>query len=101
MICRTNSNIPLPELYFKKSRYNHLSYLPKDFQIKLKPIIITASEILSNKRISERENQEENSSNKRKRKISTNNQQKKRKSSQSIVTNEDKHSSKKKKPFKN
>ena len=49
MICRANSNVPLPEKYFKKSRYNHLSYLPKDFQIKLKPI--TISETLSNKRI--------------------------------------------------
>ena len=41
MICRASSNVPLPEMYFKKSRYNHLSYLPKDFKIKLKPITTT------------------------------------------------------------
>ncbi|UJR26497.1 hypothetical protein I4U23_007824 [Adineta vaga] len=38
MICRASSNVPLPEMYFKKIRYNHISYLPKDFKIKLKPI---------------------------------------------------------------
>ena len=41
MICRASSNVPLPEMYFKKIRYNHLSYLPKDFKIKLKPITTT------------------------------------------------------------
>ena len=41
MICRASSNVPLPEIYFKKIRYNHLSYLPKDFKIKLKPIMTT------------------------------------------------------------
>jgi hypothetical protein len=41
MICRASSNVPLPEMYFKKVRYNHLSYLPKDFKIKLKPITTT------------------------------------------------------------
>ena len=41
MICRASSNVPLPEMYFKKGRYNHLSYLPKDFKIKLKPITTT------------------------------------------------------------
>jgi len=69
MICRANSNVSLPEKYFKKSRYNHLSYLPKDFQIKLQPIKI--SEILSNKkRISENnedDNKEQNSPNKKKK----------------------------------
>jgi hypothetical protein len=69
MICRANSNVSLPEKYFKKSRYNHLSYLPKDFQIKLKPIKI--SEILSNKinkkRIHENDNKEQNSPNKKKK----------------------------------
>jgi hypothetical protein len=51
MICRASSNVPLPELYFKKTRYNHLSSLPKDFQIKLKPIsTTTVSETLPNKR---------------------------------------------------
>ena len=69
MICRANSNVPLPEKYFKKSRYNHLSYLPKDFQIKLKPIII--NQTLSNKRISENDeddNKEQKSPNKKLRK---------------------------------
>jgi len=73
MICRANSNVSLPEKYFKKSRYNHLSYLPKDFQIKLKPIKI--SETLSNKinnkkRINEKnedDNKEQNSPNKKKK----------------------------------
>ncbi|CAF4843647.1 unnamed protein product [Rotaria sp. Silwood1] len=41
MICRASSNVPLPDMYFKKTRYNHFSYLPKDFKIKLKPITIT------------------------------------------------------------
>ena len=41
MICRASSNVPLPETYFKKIRYNHFSYLPKDFKIKLKPITTT------------------------------------------------------------
>ncbi|CAF0813583.1 unnamed protein product [Rotaria sordida] len=41
MICRASSNVPLSDIYFKKTRYNHLSYLPKDFKIKLKPITIT------------------------------------------------------------
>jgi len=41
MICRASSNVPLPEVYFKKTRYNHFSYLPKDFKIKLKPITTT------------------------------------------------------------
>ena len=41
MICRASSHVPLPELYFKKARYNHFSYLPKDFKIKLKPITST------------------------------------------------------------
>lgn len=41
MICRASSNVPLPDTYFKKIRYNHLSYLPKDFKIKLKPITTT------------------------------------------------------------
>ena len=41
MICRASSNVPLPEIYFKKTRYNHFSYLPKDFKIKLKPITTT------------------------------------------------------------
>lgn len=52
MICRASSNVPLPEMYFKKARYNHLSYLPKDFQIKLKPITTTTttSDTLTNKR---------------------------------------------------
>ncbi|CAF1248008.1 unnamed protein product [Adineta steineri] len=43
MICRASSNVPLPDLYFKKIRYNHFSYLPKDFKIKLKPIAITST----------------------------------------------------------
>ena len=51
MICRASSNVPLPEMYFKKTRYNHLSSLPKDFQIKLKPIsTTTVSETVPNKR---------------------------------------------------
>jgi hypothetical protein len=70
MICRANSNVSLPEKYFKKSRYNHLSYLPKDFQIKLKPIII--NQTLSNKRI--RENDEDDN---KKRKIDTKSSKKK------------------------
>jgi len=107
MMCRANSNVPLPEMYFKKSRYNHLSYLPKDFQIKLKPI--TVSETLSNKRMiinnsettiitttttsnNEDDNKEQKSP-KKKRKISNNKKQKKRKE------NEEKSSSKKKKDF--
>ena len=51
MICRANSNVPLPDTYFKKGRYNHLSYLPKDFQIKLKPITTTTTATTENKRI--------------------------------------------------
>ncbi|CAF1011370.1 unnamed protein product [Adineta ricciae] len=43
MICRASSNVPLPEMYFKKIRYNHVSYLPKDFKIKLKPITTTTT----------------------------------------------------------
>ena len=35
MMCRASSNVPLPKMYFKKTRYNHLSSLPKDFHIKL------------------------------------------------------------------
>ncbi|CAF2251412.1 unnamed protein product [Rotaria magnacalcarata] len=51
MICRASSNVPLPEMYFKKARYNHLSYLPKDFKIKLKPITTTTvSDTLASKR---------------------------------------------------
>ena len=51
MMCRASSNVPLPKMYFKKTRYNHLSYLPKDFQIKLKPITTTTvSDTLTNKR---------------------------------------------------
>ena len=41
MICTASSNVPLPDTYFKKIRYNHFSYLPKDFKIKLKPITTT------------------------------------------------------------
>ena len=41
MICRANSNVPLSEMYFKKIRYNAVSYLPKDFKLKLKPMTIT------------------------------------------------------------
>jgi hypothetical protein len=41
MICRASSNVPLPDTYFKKIRYNNFSYLPKDFKIKLKPITTT------------------------------------------------------------
>ena len=121
MICRANSNVPLPEMYFKKGRYNHLSYLPKDFQIKLKPISTTTTvsdnkrmemnnttTVISNrKRVSERENgnenhedeEEEEEDNKeqkspnKKRKTSVNNKQKKRKRSQSIVENEEKNTS--------
>ena len=47
MICRASSHVPLPELYFKKARYNHFSYLPKDFKIKLKPITSTTVTDLS------------------------------------------------------
>ncbi|CAF0795178.1 unnamed protein product [Adineta steineri] len=51
MMCRASSTVPLPEMYFKKARYNHLSYLPKDFKIKLKPITTTTvSDTLTNKR---------------------------------------------------
>jgi hypothetical protein len=51
MMCRASSNVPLPEMYFKKTRYNHVSYLPKDFKIKLKPITTTTvSDTLTNKR---------------------------------------------------
>jgi len=51
MMCRASSNVPLPEMYFKKTRYNHLSYLPKDFKIKLKSITTTTvSDTLTNKR---------------------------------------------------
>ena len=51
MICRASSDVPLPEMYFKKIRYNHFSYLPKDFKIKLKPITITTiSDTAINKR---------------------------------------------------
>jgi hypothetical protein len=50
MICRASSNVPLPEMYFKKIRYNHFSYLPKDFKIKLKPITTTTvSDTTANK----------------------------------------------------
>lgn len=42
MICRASSEVPLPELYFNKVRYNPLSYLPKDFKIKLKSITTTS-----------------------------------------------------------
>ena len=47
MICRASSDVPLSELYFKKSRYNSISYLPKDFKIKLKPISSTTVTELS------------------------------------------------------
>ena len=51
MMCRASSNVPLSEMYFKKTRYNHLSSLPKDFQIKLKPIgTTTVSESAPTKR---------------------------------------------------
>ena len=117
MICRANSNVPLPEMYFKKGRYNHLSYLPKDFQIKLKAITITtmgnenkrmemnnnATIVANRKRNSERENDHEAENNQeqkspnRKRKTSVNNNKpKKRKRSQSIVENDRKNSSKRK-----
>jgi len=107
MICRANSNVPLPEMYFKKGRYNHLSYLPKDFQIKLKPITTTTTvseskrieintdtttTIASNrKRISEEEDNKEQKSPNKKRKTSV----KKRKQSQSVPEHEEKSSSKK------
>jgi hypothetical protein len=107
MICRANSNVPLPEMYFKKGRYNHLSYLPKDFQIKLKPITTTTTvseskrieintdtttTMASNrKRISEEEDNKEQKSPNKKRKTSV----KKRKQSQSVPEHEEKSSSKK------
>ncbi|UJR22584.1 hypothetical protein I4U23_025630 [Adineta vaga] len=51
MICRASSNVPLPDMYFKKAKFNHLSYLPKDFKIKLKPITTTTvSDTLTTKR---------------------------------------------------
>ena len=51
MICRASSNVPLSEMYFKKTRYNHLSSLPKDFQIKLKQTsATTVSESATTKR---------------------------------------------------
>ncbi len=107
MNCRANSNVPLPDMYFKKGRYNQLSYLPKDFQIELKPITTTmtvnetkrdTTTIGSNrKRTSEREiededNKEQKSSSK-KRKTSV----KKGKRSQSAPENGEKNSSKIKK----
>ncbi|CAF5191922.1 unnamed protein product, partial [Rotaria magnacalcarata] len=61
MICRASSNVPLPEMYFKKARYNHFSYLPKDFKIKLKPITAATTttattDAAANKRTSETNN---------------------------------------------
>jgi hypothetical protein len=51
MMCRASSTVPLSDMYFKKTRYNHLSYLPKDFHIKLKPITTTTvSDTMINKR---------------------------------------------------
>ncbi|CAF1026630.1 unnamed protein product [Adineta ricciae] len=47
MICRASSNVPLPEMYFKKAKFNHLSYLPKDFKIKLKPTTTTTTAVAS------------------------------------------------------
>ena len=64
MMCRASSNVPLPEMYFKKTRYNHLSYLPKDFQIKLKPITTTTvSDTLTSKRPIINNNSETNNNN--------------------------------------
>ena len=50
MICRANSDVPLPELYFIKARYNQLSYLPKDFKIKLKSLTTTSVSDVAAKR---------------------------------------------------
>jgi hypothetical protein len=65
MICRASSNVPLPEIYFKKTRYNHLSYLPKDFKIKLKPITTTtvsdATTAAVNKRVNTTNSETNNS----------------------------------------
>lgn len=107
MICRASSNVPLPEMYFKKTRYNHLSSLPKDFQIKLKATssttvteigttkraMINNSELNStttttsppktNKRKSDESHEEQKTTKQRKRKLSssaTENEERKTKS---------------------
>ena len=91
MMCRANSNLPLPELYFKKGRYNPVSYLPKDFQIKLKAMNMTkagsapkadeTTTASNRKRTSEEEeNNKEQTSPSKKRKTSV----KRRERSQSI-----------------
>ena len=122
MMCRASSNVPLSELYFKKTRYNHLSSLPKDFQIKLKPIsTTTVSEsapakrpVISQqsdanessvsttsraKRKSEVENENEQSkeqnSPKKRQKTSTTSKSRKRKISPAMTENNERTTSKK------
>lgn len=75
MISRANSHVSLPELFYKKSRLNQGSYLPKDFQIKLQSI---------STRTTVNENEGEKKTMKKERKIST----KKRKRSSSIPEKE-------------
>jgi len=116
MICRASSNVPLPEMYFKKTRYNHLSSLPKDFQIKLKATssttvteigttkraMINNSELNStttttttsppktNKRKSDESHEEQKTTKQRKRKLSsstTENEERKTKNSSSTTVN--------------
>ncbi|CAF0733790.1 unnamed protein product [Didymodactylos carnosus] len=44
MMCTASSTVPLPEYYYKKTKYNHYSCLPKDFKLKLhKPATTTTT----------------------------------------------------------
>ena len=79
MISRANSHVSLPELFYKKSRLNQGSYLPKDFQIKLQSIS-TRTTVNEN----EGEKKKKKTTTKKERKIST----KKRKRSSSIPEKE-------------
>lgn len=115
MICRASSNVPLPEMYFKKIRYNHVSYLPKDFKIKLKPITTstvndtptptvkratttgTASSITietTPAKTGRRKQDNEQESSTKKRKASPSTKKRKRQTSNNVEEEEDTNSSK-------
>lgn len=90
MNSRTNSHVSLPEMYYKKGRFNSGSYLPKDFQMKLQSISIPTT-------VNENEDEvdkEKKKKKKEKRKLSTNNRpSKKQKRSSSIPEKESNSSS--------
>ena len=73
MISRTNSHVSLPEIYYKKGRYNAGSFLPKDFQIKLQSISIPTT-VNENERGGGGGDDDDDEKKKKKRKLSTNNQ---------------------------